>query len=153
LLNITPLHYLGWERAVLVGSLSLPQQSVAAGSTSSDSSGALIMPPTMGTAMRLMISAPVPLPHTMGKRPAMIVATVMILGLTRITAPSSLSRCCFAIQIMGSQGAADGKLQRSRLRQELKDADRTTAGLQNASVFNAATNSGLSGLNRYALRS
>src|SRR6188768_2010656 len=49
----------------------------AAGMTSMDSKGAVIMPPTIGAAMRCMISAPVPLDHMIGNRPARITATVM----------------------------------------------------------------------------
>ena len=46
------------------------------------------MPPTIGTAMRLMISLPVPLPHRMGSKPATITVTVIAFGRTRCTAPS-----------------------------------------------------------------
>jgi hypothetical protein len=46
------------------------------------------MPPTMGAAMRLMTSEPVPVLHMMGNRPAMIATTVISLGRTRSTAPS-----------------------------------------------------------------
>ncbi len=46
------------------------------------------MPPTMGAAMRRMVSEPVPVPHMMGSSPAMIAVTVIILGRTRKTAPS-----------------------------------------------------------------
>jgi hypothetical protein len=47
-----------------------------------------IIPPTIGAAIRLMTSEPVPVPHMMGNRPAMIATTVIILGRTRSTAPS-----------------------------------------------------------------
>ena len=46
------------------------------------------MPPTMGAAMRLITSEPVPVPHRMGNSPAMMATTVIILGRTRSTAPS-----------------------------------------------------------------
>src|SRR5665213_518993 len=55
----------------------MPKTRYAAGITSIDSNGAVIMPPTIGEAMRRMISDPVPLPHIMGSRPAIITATVM----------------------------------------------------------------------------
>ena len=41
--------------------------------------------------MRCMISEPVPLPTMMGRRPAMITATVIALGRTRSTAPSRIA--------------------------------------------------------------
>ncbi len=54
-----------------------PRQSRnAAGITSSVSTVALTMPPTMGAAMRRMTSEPVPPPSMMGSRPAMMAATV-----------------------------------------------------------------------------
>ena len=56
-----------------------------------DSSGAEIMPPTMGAAMRCITSEPVPLPSMMGARPARITATVIALGRTRMTAPSMMA--------------------------------------------------------------
>lgn len=46
------------------------------------------MPPTMGAAIRRMISLPVPLPQRIGSRPATITVTVIALGRTRCTAPS-----------------------------------------------------------------
>ena len=49
----------------------------------------LIMPPTIGAAIRFITLDPAPLPHRMGSRPAMIAVTVMSLGLTRSTAPST----------------------------------------------------------------
>ncbi len=75
--------------------------------TNSDSSGALSMPPTIGAAMRLMTSLPVPAPNRIGNRPATITATVIAFGRTRCTAPSRIashsaasplspSRCCSA---------------------------------------------------------
>lgn len=39
-----------------------------------------IMPPIMGTAMRCMISEPVPVPHMIGNIPAMMATTVIIFG-------------------------------------------------------------------------
>ena len=63
----------------------------AAGITNIDSSGAVIMPPTIGAAMRCMTSEPVPSPHMIGSRPAMITATVIALGRTRSTAPSRIA--------------------------------------------------------------
>lgn len=59
--------------------------------TNSDSKGAVSMPPTMGAAMRLITSLPVPLSSRIGNRPAMITATVMALGRTRCTAPSRIA--------------------------------------------------------------
>ena len=47
-----------------------------------------IIPPTIGAAIRLMTSEPVPVPHMMGSRPAMMATTVIIFGRTRSTAPS-----------------------------------------------------------------
>jgi hypothetical protein len=41
-----------------------------AGITNMDSKGAVIMPPTMGAAMRCITSEPVPVPHMMGSKPA-----------------------------------------------------------------------------------
>ena len=41
------------------------------------------MPPTMGTAIRRMTSEPVPVPHMIGSRPAMIATTVISFGRTR----------------------------------------------------------------------
>ena len=52
-----------------------------------DSKGAVIMPPTMGAAMRCMTSEPVPVPHMMGNRPARMTATVIALSHTRNTKP------------------------------------------------------------------
>ena len=50
-----------------------------------------IMPPIMGTAMRCMTSEPVPVLHMIGKSPAMIATTVIILGRTRSTAPDMIA--------------------------------------------------------------
>ena len=50
-----------------------------------------IMPPIIGTAMRCMTSEPVPVLHMIGMRPAMMATTVIILGLTRSTAPSMMA--------------------------------------------------------------
>jgi len=49
----------------------------AAGSTSIESIGAVIIPPTMGAAIRRMTSEPVPPPNMMGKSPATMTATVI----------------------------------------------------------------------------
>ena len=57
--------------------------------TSIERSGAVIIPPTMGAAIRCMISEPVPLPHMTGSSPAMMTATVIAIGLTRRAAPST----------------------------------------------------------------
>src|SRR5688572_4302764 len=46
------------------------------------------MPPIIGTAMRCMISEPVPWLQRMGSKPAMMATTVIIFGRTRSTAPS-----------------------------------------------------------------
>ena len=58
-----------------------------AGTTNIDNKGALIIPPTMGAAIRCMTSLPVPVPHIIGISPARMVSTVMALGRTRSTAP------------------------------------------------------------------
>jgi hypothetical protein len=50
-----------------------------------------IMPPIIGTAMRCMISDPVPVLHMIGSRPAMMAVTVIIFGRTRSTAPSMMA--------------------------------------------------------------
>ncbi len=62
-----------------------------AGITISVSSVEDTMPPIIGTAMRCMISEPVPLLHMIGNRPAMIATTVIIFGRTRSTAPSMMA--------------------------------------------------------------
>jgi len=62
--------------------------SHAAGITSIDSSEAVIMPPIIGAAMRCITSAPVPLDHMIGNRPAKMTATVIAFGHIRSTAPS-----------------------------------------------------------------
>src|SRR6266568_2594821 len=62
----------------------------AAGMTNIDNSGAVIMPPTIGEAMRRITSDPVPLPHMIGSSPAMITATVIAIGRTRSAAPSTI---------------------------------------------------------------
>ena len=49
------------------------------------------MPPTIGAAMRRITSAPVPPPSMIGRRPAMMTATVIAFGRTRCTAPSSIA--------------------------------------------------------------
>ena len=51
---------------------------------------AVSMPPTIGAAMRLITSEPVPLPAKIGRRPATITATVIALGRMRITAPARM---------------------------------------------------------------
>src|SRR5678815_4487947 len=63
----------------------------AAGTTSMLSRGAVTMPPTIGAAIRLITSEPVPLPHMIGSSPAMTTATVIALGRTRSTAPSRIA--------------------------------------------------------------
>jgi len=62
-----------------------------AGITTKVSKADEIMPPIIGTAMRCMISEPVPLLHMIGSRPAMIATTVIIFGRTRSTAPSMMA--------------------------------------------------------------
>ena len=49
------------------------------------------IPPSIGTAIRFITSEPVPVLHMIGKRPAMIAATVMIFGLTLSTAPAMIA--------------------------------------------------------------
>jgi hypothetical protein len=60
--------------------------------TSMLSSGAATMPPTMGAAMRVMTSEPVPWPSRIGSKPAITTATVIAFGLTRMTAPLAHGR-------------------------------------------------------------
>ena len=62
-----------------------------AGMTTSVSTELEIIPPTIGAAMRFMTLAPVPSPHRIGSRPAMIAVTVIIFGRTRSTAPSMMA--------------------------------------------------------------
>ena len=62
-----------------------------AGITISVSSVEEIMPPIIGTAMRCMISEPVPVLHMIGSSPAMMATTVIIFGRTRSTAPSMMA--------------------------------------------------------------
>lgn len=64
------------------------QITKSAGITNRVSKVAVAIPPIIGAAMRLMISAPVALPYMMGIRPAKIVATVITLGRTRSRSPS-----------------------------------------------------------------
>ena len=54
----------------------------AAGIRNIERSGAVIMPPTMGAAMRLMISLPEPVPMRIGTSPTTITETVIALGRT-----------------------------------------------------------------------
>src|SRR5882672_7141883 len=63
----------------------------ATGTTNIESSGAVIIPPTMGAAMRRINSEPVPEPNMMGRSPAMMTATVMATGRTRSAAPSTMA--------------------------------------------------------------
>ena len=49
------------------------------------------MPPIIGAAIRCITSEPVPWLSMIGSRPAMITATVIALGRTRMTAPSSIA--------------------------------------------------------------
>ena len=62
------------------------------------------MPPTIGAAMRRMTSDPVPLPNMIGSRPAMIAATVMMIGRTRSSAPS-MTACCRPVSARPSLAA------------------------------------------------
>ena len=48
----------------------------------------VMIPPTIGAAIRFITSAPEPVDHMMGKSPIRIAITVIILGRTRCTAPS-----------------------------------------------------------------
>ena len=61
-----------------------------AGITNIDSKGAVIMPPTIGAAIRRMSSELVPLPHMIGSSPAMITDTIIATGRTRSAAPSTI---------------------------------------------------------------
>ena len=47
----------------------------------------MMSPPTIGAAMRFITSAPVPVDHMMGRRPANAAQTVIAFGRTRLTAP------------------------------------------------------------------
>lgn len=75
----------------------------------SDSSGAVIIPPIIGAAMRLITSDPAPVPHKIGNRPAIITATVIAFGRTRRTAPwYSASSSLSTLKVCGffSDGSA-----------------------------------------------
>ena len=63
----------------------------AAGITNIDSNGAVIIPPTMGAAMRCMTSDPASTPTMIGMSPASTTATVIAFGRTRSTAPSRIA--------------------------------------------------------------
>ena len=63
----------------------------AAGITSSDKSGAVIIPPTIGAAILCITSEPVPLPIMIGSNPARMTATVIDFGRVLSTAPSSMA--------------------------------------------------------------
>ena len=56
-----------------------------------DNKGAVIIPPIIGAAMRLITSEPVPVPMRIGNKPARITATVIAFGRTRSNAPSPKS--------------------------------------------------------------
>ena len=60
-----------------------------AGITTNVSTVLVIIPPTIGAAIRFITSAPVPCDQRMGTRPAMMAVTVIIFGRTRSTAPDS----------------------------------------------------------------
>ncbi|GIW72801.1 MAG: hypothetical protein KatS3mg102_2343 [Planctomycetota bacterium] len=62
-----------------------------AGMTTRVSTVEEISPPIIGAASRFMGPAPVPLAHMIGSRPRMVVTTVIILGRTRSTAPSTMA--------------------------------------------------------------
>ena len=49
------------------------------------------IPPTIGAAIRSIVLLPTPVPHMIGSRPAMFASTVIILGLTRSTAPPRIA--------------------------------------------------------------
>ena len=49
------------------------------------------MPPTMGAAMRFMISEPDPVDQKIGIKPMLMVAKVMNLGRSRLAAPSTIA--------------------------------------------------------------
>src|SRR5678815_3546176 len=70
---------------VLPATWSSFQSEYTAGITISVRTVLEIIPPTMGAAMRFMTLAPVPLPHRIGRSPAMIAVTVIIFGRTRST--------------------------------------------------------------------
>ncbi len=48
-------------------------------------------PPTIGAAIRFMTSAPVPVLHSTGMSPMIIVATVINVGRRRLAAPSTIA--------------------------------------------------------------
>ena len=62
------------------------------GNTKRVSNNALAIPPTMGAAIRLIISAPVPDENKIGIRPSIIDSDVIIIGLSRCIAPSTMAR-------------------------------------------------------------
>ena len=64
----------------------------------------MTIPPTIGAAIRCITSAPVPELSMIGKRPAMMTATVIAFGRTRNTAPSSIAARSVAI-VAGSPRA------------------------------------------------
>ena len=51
------------------------------------------MPPIIGAAIRFITSAPVPMDHMIGTRPTNMVAAVMNLGRSRLTAPYRMASC------------------------------------------------------------
>ncbi len=67
------------------------------------------MPPTIGAAMRRMISEPVPLLHMIGSRPTVIAVTVIIFGRTRPALPSMIAACSSAVR-----GSRPSSAQRAR---------------------------------------
>jgi hypothetical protein len=56
-----------------------------------ETTSAVIMPPTIGAAMRRMTSDPVPLLHMIGGKPAMTTEAVIMIGRTRSAAPSTMA--------------------------------------------------------------
>ena len=92
----------------LAVNVRLRMSRYTAGITIIESRGAVIMPPTIGAAMRRMISDPVPLPHMMGRSPATITATVIAIGRTRRAAPSMIAceRSRSSLRRSGSDRAA-----------------------------------------------
>src|SRR5207302_5486287 len=65
------------------------QTRYSAGYTTSSSRAEVTTPPTIGAAMRFITSAPVPVDQSTGRRPARMVATVIIFGRMRLTAPAT----------------------------------------------------------------
>ncbi len=72
---------------------------------------ALTIPPTIGAAIRRITSEPVPPPSMIGSRPAMIAATVIMIGRTRNRAPS-ITACCTSPNVSDRPAACASAMRR-----------------------------------------